>query len=471
MFRVMTRMLTLIAMLAFPSLGWGQEDNEALKYTADSAVMSGTLNVVLANKNGIVVAADSRRSSSDGSLFQCGQNLQSYCDDSQKLFRTGRRSAMVMAGFAVGGGNSPLHLSVARLLRNRFGAEGLEGPRGEPRPASVWVEAALEDILTGVAALYPNARPQDLIFTAIFAGFDKDGSPLIRQVTFNERWKPTGPLSLPEPEYKIDANEISATKFQTKTAGITYIADAILKGYYSSPDPVIAAYDDRLRKGTRDSMSLQDMSDLVRAILRATKNFAPFKPYVGGEDQIAVLPANGDARLFLPALPTDKQISARFQMWHGFICHEADCKSDRTTSFDDFQHALSEPMGTLFLAGSFTQATVSLDYNYFIADFFDSVTLKWQGGPFFLHGNRFMSPCVLELPENQQLTPEDSKQLESCRLLRKPRVMLDKETVGIPLNWTMSGSPSCFKQNPSGGLTITAGGDCGKVDTATIPIR
>src|SRR5262249_2129895 len=152
--------------------------------------------------------------------------------------------------------------------------------------------------------------------------------------------------------------------FTTVTAGITRIADAILGGSYNTNDPVIRRYRLRLRNKTQDAMPLEEMTNLVKAILRETKRSTPF---VGGEDQIAVLPIHNDAQFMLPLLPRDKEMSARFELWHGFQCVRSDCKSDRTTSFDDLQR-LIEPMGKLFLAGTFTHSSVSLDHNYFVRD-------------------------------------------------------------------------------------------------------
>jgi hypothetical protein len=53
--------------------------------TAQESVFSGTLNLILANKNGFVIAADSRRSST--TPFKCHGVRQLYCDDSQSFLR------------------------------------------------------------------------------------------------------------------------------------------------------------------------------------------------------------------------------------------------------------------------------------------------------------------------------------------------------------------------------------------------
>src|ERR1039458_3668293 len=67
---------------------------------ANATLASGTLNIILANKNGFVIGADSRMSSDTS--FDCEGKLQLYCDNSQKLFRSTSHSAMAIAGFAVG---------------------------------------------------------------------------------------------------------------------------------------------------------------------------------------------------------------------------------------------------------------------------------------------------------------------------------------------------------------------------------
>jgi hypothetical protein len=73
-------------------------------YDAIGPPDTGTLNLLLANRRGYVVGADSRRTR----LVP-----RTYWDDSQKLFRVGPKSAMVIAGFASWAAQgSPLDLVV-----------------------------------------------------------------------------------------------------------------------------------------------------------------------------------------------------------------------------------------------------------------------------------------------------------------------------------------------------------------------
>ena len=178
-------------------------------------VTSGTLNLILANKNGFVVAADSRASSS--APFHCTDHKKArkapgtqifYCDDSQKLFRTGERSTMVMAGFAVAQRGTPLDLVVASVLRKRFGPGGNtmldwdsatgkfqirngsepgvpKGPEGVVLD-SMWCRGRLGQALTAIASLYDPSSlpPEKMVFVATFVAIDATGNVVLRHQTF-----------------------------------------------------------------------------------------------------------------------------------------------------------------------------------------------------------------------------------------------------------------------------------------------
>ena len=82
------------------------------------------------------------------------------------------------------------------------------------------------------------------------------------------------------------------------------------------------------------------------------------------------------------------------------------------------------------MASEFKNVSIALDNNLLVADSFDGVTLKWNGGAFFSYRNTF-SNCVLELTMNAQesLHPE----LRACRLQRKSFVDLAPDTIGLPM--------------------------------------
>jgi hypothetical protein len=444
----------LTAMLAVQSGGAQSREPEV-----SPALASGTLNLVLANKNGFVIAADSRMSSEV--RFRCDSKLQLYCDNSQKLFRTGQKSAMVIAGFAAGHYNTPLDLSIAALLRKRFGATGLPDEEGTPGMASEWAEGALEQALTGVAALYDPAKtnPQQLSFFATFAGFDDKGALNLRQLIFRPTWMPTGPLNIIAPAYKVDSGAVTVTKFQPVAVGISSVADAILGGFYRSQDAVIQLYYQKLRSKQLDDLSIDEMQALARAILRETRKFTPL---VGGEDQIGVFPVNAHVRWQLPTrLPRETQLSPNFTLWKGILCTNSQPQcvingQGHVTFFQDFQHPIDETLSEFFLASQFQEIPVALDNNYFVRNRFDGVTLKWRGGAFFTSGNSF-GQCVIELPEGKEL-PSGSELTGKCALVRKSEIIVEPTMIGSPKKMRTFG---CIKQNPNGGVTATAGGNCG----------
>ena len=159
---------------------------------------SGTLNIIIANKNGFVIGTDSRMSGDDP--FPCAGRAQLHCDNSQKLFRTTPHSAFAIAGFAVGGGNSPLDLALAPVLRRGFGPNGL--PRDENSDTIAHsLEIILEDALTDVAAICDPSTPSTaLSVTVTLARINDKQVPVLQQLQLTEAWTPMGPLKVLAPQ-------------------------------------------------------------------------------------------------------------------------------------------------------------------------------------------------------------------------------------------------------------------------------
>jgi hypothetical protein len=421
-------------------------------------VAGGTLNLVLANKNGFVIAADSRMSSSKPFYCSADRKKQLYCDNSQKLFRTGPKSAMVIAGFAVGHGGSPLDLEVASMLRSRFGDSGLPEDRGSPDDAEFWSASVFPQALTGVASLFdPKTNPNDLRLITTFAGFDQSGRPILINLVFTENWRSTGPLHMLAPAYTVQHTQGSVTSFTAFYAGIRCAADAILHGFYRSDDATIQTYY-RQTHAERDDMPLEQMRTLAKAILRETKKFTPL---VGGDDQIGVFPAIGSVQWQLPpGLATGAQKSPDFMLWKGLSCTDShpQCPNAAValTFVQDFQHPLQEAIPEFFLAGRFQGIPIALDNNYFVADSFEHVTLLWRGGPFYVERGEF-SDCKIEVPNGQDLPPELRGK---CQTIGSSGVKVDPNTVGAPKKLLTKG---CVSQLPGGGVVATAGGECGPV--------
>lgn len=430
-----------------------------------AALASGTLNLILANKNGFVIAADSRMSST--TPFECKKGLPKrlYCDNSQKLFRTGKRSAMVIAGFAAGRAAtpSPLDLLVASFLREKSGPCGqraLHNIKGtieafcapEPIASPAGALFDLVPALTAVASLYnpEQLTPDKMFFVASFASIDGQGQVSIQQQYFNGSWVYSR-NNVPIPSYRESQRPADVVDgFYPITEGIKDVADQILGGSYESSDPIIVKYYRKLHAGPsgRDSMSLAEMKELARVILRETKKTHPDR--VGGRDQIGVFPVKGQPSFTgFADLPTDRNLTPRFVLKTCLVYSkdhsEANGPCANYGSFaDDFKHPLDEVITQFFLACGFKDVSVSLDYNYFTRSAFDGVTFKYSGKkPPFVRDNTY-NDCSVEVPDGAVF---DSPEISAhCRLIRMKNVSLDQNTVGRPLQWQRAG-PVMFLQS------------------------
>ena len=297
-----TRKLALcVVLLLVSKIAPAQET----KSDGSPATLSGTVNLILANRNGFVIAADSRKSADR--KFECAGNMQLYCDDSQKLFRTTPKSALVIAGFAVDGQNSPLNLAIASVLLKQFGPHGLAND-DQAQFVPDQIKYKLLQALRDVSALhYPfdpqHFDPQRLIVT--FARIDRSSRPVLRRLIYTETLKVSPPLQVYVPEFEIkDSGEVPVTKFFPDALGLPYVAQAILDGFWKSSDPNILNYYKKKKLNDLDSMPLVEMRKLAAATLRETGRYIT---RVGGEDQIGMFPAEETAVDFtLPKnLPTD----------------------------------------------------------------------------------------------------------------------------------------------------------------------
>jgi hypothetical protein len=430
--------LVLLVVLATPIQSWAQQAK-----TLPSPVMaSGTLNLVLANKNGFVIAADSRMSSEVPA--PCEGKRQLYCDNSQKLFRTTPNSAMAIAGFAVGQFNSPLDLAVASVIRKQFGSSRwLTDDHADAVPSTA--EGALEDALAGVAALFDPAKTpaQSLSLSATFVRFDTERVPIIEQKIFSANWKPTGAQNALTPEYNVVSGRKKVAEFFALPVGITCVADAILAGHYTTMDSVIQNYYRmRTNRAALDEMTIEGMVALAKAILAETQKFTDL---VGGDAQIGSFPASGNVQWSLPAnLPSEAKLQPRVYRFSGLTCSDSStppCGFAPVSFFVSSQQPPEEVFKKFFLASRFIRIPVALDNNLFVGSTFDHVTLRSLGGSFFMLRNIY-NDCVLELPEGVELPP-NSELVGKCTVESKtnidvytivgarPQMMADSSTLSL----------------------------------------
>jgi hypothetical protein len=396
---------------------------------SESSVTSGTLNLLLANKNGFVIAADSRASSEVPFLCPDTSQLQSHCDNSQKLFRTTPHSAVVIAGFAVGGRNSPLNLAIASVLLRQFGPHGLVND-DQAKFVPDRIKNKLLLALRNVSALQFPFDPQHFdpqVLSVTFARIDGSLGPLFRVLIFKETLKLSTPLQKYVPDFEIirDTGEVPVTNFVSLPLGLPYVAQAILDGYWNSVDPAIHDYYEKKKHSQLDSMPLVEMRKLTVAILHETGKYVTG---VGGADQIGVFPVAGDGVEFtLPKnLPADAQTIPLVLSSVGLDCSAAlPCNGAVSFSVD-----LTEPQGpyrNFYLASRFRGLPIALEDNIFVGNNFDGVTFLYHGGnPYLLHNA--VTNCTLEVP--QAMPVPNIPDLQVCQIVKKAVVGYSLDTVG-----------------------------------------
>src|SRR3984957_15408117 len=186
----MKNMLLLGVVVTFCLTGGRQ-----LTFADEPSVIRGTINVVLANSNGIVVLTDSMQTA----MTPTGPHQ--LPDPGQKLFSLDDRTVCTIAGF----GSAPVP-TVPEFTSNAAGIleqykQQLSGRRqNQPMQMKLTSLSSLFNFyLTGVANLRNILNAAGLYdFELLLAGYDSDGKPKIGRLRLRTQVKanPVGSLNL-----------------------------------------------------------------------------------------------------------------------------------------------------------------------------------------------------------------------------------------------------------------------------------
>ena len=403
--RKLVAMRYLTAILLLAALACGSCSGQELD--SGGTHETGTLNLLLANRRGFVIAADSRRTQqSDGR----------HWDDSQKLFRVGPRSALVIAGFASWAAHgSPLDVQVASLLREEFADHvWASGKRHVAEiPAMIRTKVGYELEVFGImgATDRPAVAPEQLDFQVLAAGVVRGRVQIVR-VNFRPRIEPLGPFDLAAPFYDMQSSSVIADHFVALSAGIDTVARAILDGTIDTRDERILNYYRSRSQQQLNNLSLGALRELAIAILDATKHVSV---YVGGPNQIGVFPRKGQVRWELPELATDRT------QFHSTIlsvgvtytpnglspleCSLAHGKKFVTELGVSLVQPFDEPFTQVFVGSWFRDVSVLLDGNAFSGDHFSNVTFEYKGGRLYFPPSNTIAGCVLQAPPDVTVPP------------------------------------------------------------------
>jgi len=250
----------------------------------DLPVIRGTINVILANGNGIVALTDSQQTE----VTPAG--LRPHPQPGQKLFRLDDRTVCTIAGFA----SAPLPTlpeftdSAAGAIKEY--ARRVSANRGLTFAQKLrGLSGVLAFFLTAVANVRDVAPEPGLYhLELITAGYDLDGTPKLGRVTLSvtvHRGVTGGLVFSPVTERLEDRTVRRDLTYEI--GGQPGVALGILGNPQQvSDDPAIREYAAAFASDRGASLTIEQMKRLAIALARHT---SVNNPTVGGADQIAIL--------------------------------------------------------------------------------------------------------------------------------------------------------------------------------------
>ena len=238
-----------------------------------SSPVRGTINVVLANKNGIVAVTDSMQSYRD----PVSGTWKQLPEPGRKLFNLDVKTVCTIAGF--GSVSVP---ALPEITSSSIGILQLYKENSQDTVQTFNTNFAnlgylfrlhLETIADVLSTYPPDG------FQLLMAGFDTDGTPKIGKLVLGLTLQPDGTFSS---VYEKSEIKIVASNFLYYLAGQPDVAQSILDNPGTRPNvPIVRRY-----AQARDSLSLEELKELALLLSHET---AIGNPTVGGDDQIALL--------------------------------------------------------------------------------------------------------------------------------------------------------------------------------------
>lgn len=364
-----------------------------------NAPFTGTVNIVLANANGIVVLTDSNQSSRDPNGRPFTSSLPA-----QKLFRIDNSTVCTIAGF----GSTPLPNfpeftnSAAGVLdeyveelRSRGGSHSFH-----EKLSSLYFLFQFQ--LEGIGNLQHLSDRQigDYEFELILAGYDLDGTARVGKIVLSTTLRPNGIFSsvLRQATEQVVGRELMHEEAGVGAAAVRNILDHPTQ---LSDDPDITTYAASKASDHGSKLTIAQLEGLAEALARHSSivntHFLGFdggravnwQP-VGGANQIAILEGGSTASIRQPSFPTREVNTKKFGMIIGL-----------TLDANGVPGAvlINPPPGMieLFLKNRFLGGLVRLDNAYYFEDDFRNAEFYYDGGILALDPSNRLTDCILTL--------------------------------------------------------------------------
>jgi hypothetical protein len=365
---------------------------------ATSPVLTGTVNIVLANANGIVVLTDSNQTGRlpDGTLFTSPL-------PARKLFRIDDRTVCTIAGF----GSRPFpgyqvhgyeFIGSAGGVLERYSADlrslgGVHTFHEKLTTLRFQFDMLLFN-LGNLQHLGPG-QVEDYGFTLILAGYDSDGTAKIGKLVFTPSLSANGTFY---PVIKPAIEENVGRELMHETAGIGGAAVENILEYPGqlAGEPEIGTYATSLAKDHGSSLTITQMESLARSLAHHAASVNPYVSLgnfrfrevllVGGPDQIAIMEKGVTQRVEQPDVSSS---NGMLEMPFSFI---------ERSRFEGDSIPPNASTIELFLKNIFRgPMEVTLDAAYYFDNDFGNVTLYYDGGVILFDSSNRVTDCVLHL--------------------------------------------------------------------------
>lgn len=260
----------------------------------------GTVNIALANANGIVLLTDSVQSYRQADGWHHTQPVQ-------KLFRLDDRTVCSIAGFAseTGWPHPQLDTHVSGIIadfRDQLASHPVAEVDAKLRAIGFLVGQYIDVVTNRQEVVNPSSTAvREYEFQVIVAGYDPDGQAKIEKIVVTPvvpnaakgrmYWSHSVRLELPIEEHGLSH----------LLGGVPDISRTILASPEQFADsPAIQRYARSKPTNAKDMLTVEEMAALASAMAKQTAKDPRFTGFVGGIDQIAVLTEGKIAKLDQP---------------------------------------------------------------------------------------------------------------------------------------------------------------------------
>lgn len=329
--------------------------------SADDSTVHGTINIALANQNGLVVLTDSMLSAGGHQLPEPGQ----------KLFKLDERTVCSIAGFVSAPAASQraavpsLNTSTSATIHEYVRQSMRQPPQTileRMRALAILFRIHLSAIANVRDALGSPTTIESYRFQLIVAGYDLDGKLKVGKITFRTTNDHGALMS------EIDEGSITNVeeKLVWKLNGMPDEAAKVLEHPELGPkdDTALNEYATSLSKDGGESLTIPQMVILAKRLAFYTSKV---HPEVGGPDQVAVLEKGSAVRIEQPAFADPPPSILHFSL----------------TVNSSFRHSSivwARGAAAIFVRCNWDGMQHELDEHYFVDNVFTNSVLIYDGG-------------------------------------------------------------------------------------------